>query len=192
MFIWASVSDSFRDLLVAEFRPYADLSSTQLRQLEEHYNLLIRWNERLNLTRITGLLDSVRFHYCESLYLGLKLPVGPLRVADVGTGAGFPGIPIAILRPDLHITLIESHQRKSVFLREAIRNFANARVLSARAEDVSEKYDWVISRAVSAKEVLSAGLAPHYGILLAGADAPAASKRARSPWGIDRLIASST
>src|SRR5579872_6064792 len=125
----ALVPESFRDLLLVEFRPYAELSGKQLDQLEEHYKLLLRWNERLNLTRIEGVLDSVRFHYCESLYLGLKLPSGPLRVGDVGSGAGFPGIPIAILRPDLDITLIESHKRKSVFLREAVRGLSNARVL---------------------------------------------------------------
>jgi 16S rRNA (guanine527-N7)-methyltransferase len=186
------VSESFRDLLLAEFRPYAELSGKQVDQLEEHYNLLLRWNERLNLTRIAGVLDSVRFHYCESLYLGLKLPEGPLRVADVGTGAGFPGMPIAILRPDLDIALIESHQRKAVFLREAVRNLKNARVLSVRAEALPERFDWVVSRAVAFKDVLAARLAPHYAILLAGADAPLASKTQRSPWGADRSIASST
>lgn len=192
MCIWASVSESFRDLLLAEFRPYAELSAKQVDQLEEHYSLLIRWNQKLNLTRIAGVLDSVRFHYCESLFLGLKLPVGPLRVADVGTGAGFPGIPIAILRSDLKVTLIESHRRKAVFLREAVRDLKNVHVISARAEHVAERFDWVVSRAVSPAEVLAAGLAPCYAILLAGADAPHNSKSVKSPWGDDRAIASST
>jgi 16S rRNA (guanine527-N7)-methyltransferase len=192
MCILASVSESFRDLLLAEFRPYAELSAKQVDQLEEHYNLLMLWNQRLNLTRIAGVLDSVRFHYCESLYLGLKLPAGPLRVADVGAGAGFPGIPIAVLRPDLDITLIESHKRKAVFLREAVRDMRNASVLSVRAEELPERFDWVVSRAVAPKDVLATGLAPHYAILLAGADAPLASKTQRSPWGADRSIASST
>src|SRR5215472_3129954 len=104
----------FRELLFNEFRPYAPLTDAQLDQLERHYQALHRWNIKLNLTRINDLSEIVRFHYCESLYLGLKLPPGPLRIADVGSGAGFPGIPLAIIRPELHLTLIESHQRKSV------------------------------------------------------------------------------
>src|SRR5262249_13167144 len=155
-----------RDLLVTEFRPYAELSAKQIERLSEHYHLLLRWNERLNLTRIAGVLDSVRFHYCESLYLGTTLPSGLLRVAVVGSGAGFPGIPIAVLRPDLEITLIESHKRKSVFLREAVRDLKNVRVLSVRAEDVLERFDWLVSRAVSPADVLSHGLAPHYSMLV--------------------------
>ncbi len=149
----------FRELLFAEFGPYAELSEDQLDRLEEHYSLLVRWNQRLNLTRIEGLLESVRFHYCESLYLSLKLPPGPLRVADVGSGGGFPGIPIAVLRPDLQVTLIESHKRKAVFLRESVRALLNVRVLPVRAEEVQERFDWVVSRAVTPKQVLSVGLA---------------------------------
>src|SRR5215471_17097619 len=109
----------FRELLFNEFRPYATLTDPQLDRLERHYNALIRWNQTLNLTRIKDINDVVRYHYCESLYLGLKFPRGPLRVADIGSGAGFPGIPIAIFRPDIDVTLIESHQRKAVFLRES-------------------------------------------------------------------------
>jgi 16S rRNA (guanine527-N7)-methyltransferase len=151
--------------------------------------LLVRWNQHLNLTRIESILDSVRFHYCESLYLGLKLPAGPLQVADVGSGAGFPGIPIAILRPDLSVTLIESHKRKAVFLREAIRHLGNTHVLSARAEERPERFDWVVSRAVAPSEVLSAGLAPNCALLVAAKDASAGSEILRSPWGDGRVLA---
>ena len=182
------MAEAFRELLEAEFRPYAELSTQQLDQLETHHNLLIQWNKGLNLTRIEGVLDSVRFHYCESLYLGLKLPAGRLRVADIGSGAGFPGFPIAVLRPDLDVTLIESHQRKSVFLREAARGLANCRVLSLRAEEVSERFDWVVSRAVSPKDVLASKLAPNYALLIATKDAPIESEIVRSPWGDDRVV----
>src|SRR5579872_2396860 len=108
----------FKEFLAAEFLPYGELTAKQLNQLEAHYLSLGRWNGRLNLTRIVSVTESVQFHYCESLFLARSLPPGPLRIVDVGSGAGFPGIPAAILRPECEVTLIESHQRKSVFLRE--------------------------------------------------------------------------
>src|SRR5437868_3656406 len=98
-----------------------ELPLAKLAALEVHYNLLLRWNTVLNLTGITDLDTAVERHYCESIFLAAHLPAGPLRLADIGSGAGFPGLPIAVLRPDCMVTLIESHQRKSVFLREASR-----------------------------------------------------------------------
>jgi hypothetical protein len=93
--------------------------------------------------------------------------VGPLRIADVGSGAGFPGVPVAVLRPESRITLIESHQRKAVFLKEACRTLANVSVAAKRAEDVAECFDWAISRAVSWEELERVGskLAAHVGFL---------------------------
>src|SRR5262245_12319813 len=109
----------FRELLAKEFAPYETLTEHQLDQLESHYRLLTAWNKRLNLARLGSVEDAVQLHYCESLYLGRALPLGNLRIVDIGSGAGFPGIPIAILRPECSVTLVESHQRKAVFLREA-------------------------------------------------------------------------
>jgi 16S rRNA (guanine527-N7)-methyltransferase len=119
------------------------------------YQLLLRWNRTLNLTSIKRMEEAVERHYCESLFLGTHLPQGPLRIADIGSGAGFPGFPVAVLRPDCSVTLIESHQRKAVFLREASRKLPNVRVLARRAEDVGEQFDWAISRAVSYEDLAS-------------------------------------
>src|SRR6185436_3716445 len=104
--------DVFTELLRLEFSPYGVLSPLQLSQLKLHYELLSRWNRRINLTRITELKESVELNYCESLFLASALPPGRLRIMDVGSGAGFPGIPVAIFRPDCQIDLVESHQRK--------------------------------------------------------------------------------
>jgi 16S rRNA (guanine(527)-N(7))-methyltransferase RsmG len=114
-------------------------------ELEAHYRLLEKWNRTLNLTRIV----EVERNYGESLFLGRHLPVGHLRICDIGSGAGFPGFPVAVLRPDCEVTLIEAHQRKAVFLKEASREIPNIRVLAKRAEDVDDQFDWAISRAVS-------------------------------------------
>ena len=150
---------------------------------------LTRWNERLNLTRIVGLLESVRFHYCESLFLARFLPAGPQKIVDIGSGAGFPGIPVAIFRPECEITLVESHQRKSVFLREVSRDLKNVIVVPKRAEDVSGTFDWVVSRAVAPSDVLKSKLAASFALLIGEDDA--SRLRGSSlpiPWGQQRVL----
>ena len=171
--------EDFKSLLKLEFSAYGALNPQQLSLLEEHYRLLLRWNQKMNLTRITGLQDAVRYHYCESLYLGARLPEGPLRIIDIGSGAGFPGIPVAIYRPECAVDLVESHRRKAVFLREAARELTNVRVVAKRSEAVTGHYDWTISRAVRPEDVLKLNLAPHVAVLGAeGENLPWGEKRA--------------
>lgn len=172
--------EEFKSLLELEFSSYGALTPQQLTLLEEHYRLLLRWNQKINLTRITGLRDAVRYHYCESLYLAKRLPAGPLRIVDIGSGAGFPGIPVAIYRPECNVDLVESHQRKAVFLREAARKLTNVRVLAQRAESVTDSYDWTISRAVRPDEVLKLELAPHIAVL--------GIEGENLPWGENRAL----
>ena len=171
--------DDFKSLLALEFSLYGVLTQQQLTRLEEHYRLLLRWNRKINLTRITSLQDAVRYHYCESLYLATRLPPGPLRIVDIGSGAGLPGIPVAIYRPECTVDLVESHQRKAVFLREAARELKNVRVVAQRAESVTDSYDWTISRAVRPDDVLKLNLASHVAVLGAeGETLPWGEKRA--------------
>ncbi len=163
----------FADLLRQRLAGIVELSLGQVEALEVHYQLLLRWNRTMNLTSIKRMEEAVERHYCESLFLGTHLPEGRLRIADIGSGAGFPGFPVAVLRPDCSITLIESHQRKAVFLREVSRNLPNVRVLARRAEDVKEQFDRAISRAVSYQDLASflKNLAPNVD-LLTGGEAP--------------------
>ncbi len=163
----------FLDLLRERLLGIAELTQAQAEALESHYNLLVRWNRALNLTAIRNLDEVIERHYCESIFLAARLPAGPLRIADVGSGAGFPGLPVAICRSDCLVTLIESHQRKAVFLKEAARGLANVRVLAGRAEETAAEFDLAISRAVSYLD-LSASLkllAPAAD-LLGGAESP--------------------
>jgi len=183
---------NFQSILTAEFAPHGALSDLQLSHLAKHYSLMMRWNRRLNLTRIESVEDAVKLHYCESLFLGTLLPAGPLQVGDVGSGAGFPGIPIAILRPDCQLFLIESHQRKAVFLREAVRDLANVKVVSSRVEELSMSMDWVVSRSVVPIQVLSLTLAPNAALLTSAAAllrTPMPYLVIPSPWGRDRIVA---
>jgi 16S rRNA (guanine(527)-N(7))-methyltransferase RsmG len=176
----------FQDLLAREFAPYGELTPEQLASLEGHHKLLTQWNARLNLTRIRSLLDSVQLHYCESLFLGRALPAGSLKIADIGSGAGFPGIPIGILRPECSVTLVESHQRKAVFLQEAVRGLKNIKVASSRAEDLREQYDWLVSRAVASKDILALSLAPSRALLVGEGEFSDAQPM---PWGNGRFLA---
>ena len=163
----------FPDLLRERLAGIVELSPEQVAALQRHYELMMRWNQTLNLTTITDLAAVVERHYCESVFLGSLLPAGSWKVADVGSGPGFPGLPIAILRPDCTVTLIESHQRKAVFLKEASRGIKNIRVLAKRAEDVAEEFDWVVSRAVSYKDLTrSLGRLGRFAALLTGNEAP--------------------
>jgi len=176
---------------------FADFALTAEQQaaLEAHLDLLMRWNKSLNLTAIRNREEAIERHYCEALFLGARLPAGALRIADIGSGAGFPGFPVAVLRPECSVTLIESHQRKAVFLKEASRKAPNVRVLSKRAEDVTETFDWAISRAVSYADLgrVLRKLAPN-AALLSGMEGPPESlgfvweAPMALPWGEQRFL----
>lgn len=159
--------------MFAELLAGFDLSTEQIKALESHYELMQRWNRTLNLTSIHRLAEVVERHYCESLFIGNVLDAAPQRIADIGSGAGFPGFPLAVLRPDCTVTLIESHQRKAVFLKEVSRNLPNVRVIAKRAEEVLETFDWAVSRAVSYEDLsgILQRLAPKVA-LLTGAEPP--------------------
>jgi 16S rRNA (guanine527-N7)-methyltransferase len=200
MSTWASAV--FRDLLRDRLRGIAELTDEQAEALESHYNLLVLWNRTLNLTAIRNLPEAVERHYGESIFLAARLPAAPLRIADVGSGAGFPGLPVAVYRPDCMITLIESHQRKAVFLMEAARGLANVRVLARRAEQVAEQvnekneeFDLAISRAVSHRDLSPSlkALAPAAYLLGGTQSAPAEMGFAWEPpiplpWGTQRYL----
>jgi 16S rRNA (guanine527-N7)-methyltransferase len=163
----------FTELLCRCVDGICELDAGQLDALEAHYRLLVHWNRILNLTSLKDLETVVRRHYGESLFLGARLPREAKAVADVGSGAGFPGIPVAVLRPRFTVTLIESNQRKAVFLREATRAMKNVSILAKRGESVDEKFDWLVSRAVASGRVLGLlpALAPNIALLVTTGDA---------------------
>lgn len=150
----------------------------------EHFELLLRWNRKINLTRIVDEADAAIRHYGESAVLARWLPPNAGGIADLGSGGGFPGIPIAVLRPELQITLIEAHQRKAAFLREAVRDLPNARVLAVRGEAVQERFGWVVSRAVSWKELrrFVFGLTAEVALLTREEEVEAEKERIALPW----------
>lgn len=160
----------FSELLSQRF---PDLEAGKIAVLEGHWELLRLWNKKLNLTTVNDLETAVERHYAESLFLGAHLPPDQLQIADIGSGPGFPGFPVAVLRPDCTVTLIESHQRKAVFLREASRKLPNVRVVAKRAEEAVGPFDLAISRAVSYQDLARSlpGLASR-AMLLTGQESP--------------------
>ncbi len=177
--------------------PYLALTSAQIDQLFGHFELLRRWNARINLTSIRSAEEIVLRHYCECLYFASVLPE-ICSCADIGSGAGFPGVPLAVLRPQCRVALIESHQRKAVFLRESTRELKNVWVLGERADGVDEKFDWIVSRAVAPEEVLKLvpKLASYVGLLVGSAEIESLnpglrviwSEPMRLPWGERRFV----
>ena len=182
--------DSFAELLIRHLGGRVTINEEQISALDRHYQLLVRWNQVLNLTSIRNTEEAVIRHYCECLFFASLLPDSG-RVLDLGSGAGFPGVPVAILHPEMRVTLLESHQRKAVFLKEATRDLKNVDVVPKRAEDTSGTWDLVVSRAVDPQEVLRQAprLASRIGMLVGGADSLLFEKRTKLPWGDDRWAA---
>jgi len=156
------------------------LSATHLAAFEEYYRQLASWNLRFNLTAITGYEDVQCKHFLDSLSCLLALPQrgqvgaipdamplqlwpGPLRCLDVGSGAGFPGIPLKILLPEARMALLEATAKKVHFLRHVVKvlGLEQVEVLHGRAEDIAhlpdhrERYDFVVARAVANLSVLA-------------------------------------
>lgn len=138
----------------AALKPYLSPVSSRLsHQLSVYLDLLVRWNERTNLTAVRSPEEMVRRHFGESLFAGQHLgePL-PESLLDLGSGAGFPGIPIALLHPAVKVTLAESQNKKATFLREVVRTLgiSNVEVWAGRAEaiPVDRTFDTVTLRAV--------------------------------------------
>jgi 16S rRNA (guanine527-N7)-methyltransferase len=151
--------------------PYLpDPPATLIPQLSAYLDLLLKWNVRTNLTAIRDPEEIVRRHFGESLFAARHLhpgnlnpstdpgtpDAGTITLLDFGSGAGFPGLPIALLRPDVQVTLAESQNKKATFLREAVRtlNLPNVEVWAARAETLpaSRQFRIVTLRAVDNME----------------------------------------
>ena len=136
------------------------LSSAQLQNISTYIDILLRWNARINLTAVRDPEEIVTRHFGESLLAARYLfpvsssvtPVPPVvkAVADVGSGAGFPGLPIRLWAPQISLTLIESNQKKATFLREVTRSLTltDVNIQNVRAETITDKFDVVTLRAV--------------------------------------------
>ena len=115
----------------------------------DYLQLLLRWNERVNLTAIRDEAGILSRHFLESIVCARALSAGIGTLLDFGSGAGFPGLPISLCRPEIQVTLAESQGKKAAFLREAVRVLGvSAKVHAGRAEMIGTQFDCVSLRAV--------------------------------------------
>ena len=129
------------------------VNDEQIRQIQQYMALLLKWNDAMNLTAIQDPLEILYRHFCESMFGASLIATTGGRLADVGSGGGFPGLPLKIVRPDLEVCLIDSNVKKATFLAEVVRELAlpRARVLVSRYEELDEEVaplDIACSRAV--------------------------------------------
>lgn len=133
------------------------LSPEQQQKLDQFYHLLVEWNEKINLTRITSEEDVYLKHFYDSLTIVKVVDLNKVHtLCDVGTGAGFPGIVLKIVFPHLKITLIDSLQKRVNYLNSIIKDLSlnEIEAIHSRGEDYHEKFDVVTARAVANIEKL--------------------------------------
>ena len=139
-------------VLLEPFVGAAGLSSRQLEQVSAYLTLLVKWNAKMNLTAVREPQEMVSRHFGESFFAArLLVRDANVRSAiDLGSGAGFPGMPLAIYAPEISVTLIESQNKKATFLKEVARalELKNVKVFNGRGEEFKEKTDLVTLRAV--------------------------------------------
>lgn len=168
--------------------PYlgAPLAAAQLDQVSQYLDLLLRWNAKTNLTAVRDPEQMVARHFGESFFVASRLLAEetPQTAFDLGSGAGFPGLPLAVYAPQTQVTLIESQNKKATFLKEVVRalGLKNVTVFAGRGEDLKGKANLVTMRAVekfTAAATLAAALLQPEGrlaLLIGSAQAPEAER----------------
>lgn len=158
----------FKEIMIENLKELKiELSNKQLEQFYEYMNLLIEWNKVMNLTGITDPKDIIIKHFIDSLTILNKID-RESKIIDIGTGAGFPGIPIKIIMPDVKMVLLDSLNKRIKFLNEVIAKLQlkNIETIHGRAEDYGkdkkyrEKYDIAVARAVAPLNILLEYLIP--------------------------------
>lgn len=152
--------EEFRKQLLAED---IALTDQQMAQFDTYFHLLVEWNEKMNLTAITEEKEVYLKHFYDSLLVGLKMALNPqAAICDVGSGAGFPSIPLKILYPELSVTIVDSLKKRITFLQELTDQLGltNVHLYHDRAETFGqnpafrEQFDYVTARAVARLNVL--------------------------------------
>jgi 16S rRNA (guanine527-N7)-methyltransferase len=146
-------------LMLAPFK--SDLSQVQLKQIQQYSEMLLHWNRTISLTAVTDPAEIIARHFGESLFAASFLDIGSSRLADVGTGAGFPGLALKIVFPEANIKLFEANLKKCAFLTEVVQRLglANIEVRRARYEESGEKaeaggFDFICARALGEYKML--------------------------------------
>lgn len=168
-------------------------------QIRAYSGLLLRWNQKIALTTVTDPAEIVRFHFGESFFAASLLSPLRGRLADLGSGAGFPGLALKLIAPDLYVTLVESNVKKSTFLSEVARNLRldGVEVARERIEDYPiscNPFDFVTARALGAHDKTLSWAQPRLAtdgrivLWVSGEDARAISRAQGWAWNPPHLI----
>jgi 16S rRNA (guanine527-N7)-methyltransferase len=169
---------NFKDELVMVFKNYGfELSEQQIVKFETYYNLIKEWNEKFNLTAITEQREIIIKHFLDSV-----LPMNEIKenskIIDIGAGAGFPGIPLKIMRDDIELCMVDALNKRTVFLNEVVNKLGlkNVTIIHTRSELIAhsekfrEQYDYCVARALAPLNTLLELCVPFvkiYGYLIA-------------------------
>ena len=139
--------------LLSPFSAELELGEQQILQISTYLDLLVRWNARMNLTAVRQPDSIIQRHFGESLFAAVLIARNGFQaksLADIGSGAGFPGLPVKIAIPQLTVTLIESQQKKATFLKEVVRELSlpATQVWNVRAEAIHRTFELITLRAV--------------------------------------------
>lgn len=161
-------SEKFKSILVEKAKLIGiEVIESQAEKFYRYMSLLLEWNEKMNLTAITDPMEVIIKHFIDSITISKEIENGK-KVIDIGTGAGFPGIPLKIIRPDISVTLLDSLNKRITFLNEVIEalELENIEAIHGRIEELGrnkkyrEIYDYATSRAVANLAVLSEYMLP--------------------------------
>ena len=142
------------ELIVSTLLPFQiQLSTGQIAKIQEYIRLLLKWNQSVSLTSVVDPVEILARHFGESMFICCLMPVEKCRLADIGSGAGFPGLAVKIACHEIHLTLIESNKKKCAFLSEVVRalEFENVEVMPIRFEEARVAPDFaevITARAV--------------------------------------------
>ncbi len=166
-------------------------TAAQIEQINAYISLLLVWNDKVNITSIRDPREILYRHFCESMLAWIVVPMEQGRLADVGSGGGFPGLPLKIIAPDIEVFLIESNTKRATFLAEVVRQLGltGVRVMVQRYEELGEEIapiDFVCTRALGDFDRLlswavSPLLAVRYVVLWVGT-ADASKLRLQAGW----------
>ena len=152
--------EDFRALVATRLLGLWEVDDDALVKLARHHELFDRWNCRLDQTAVRDTGEAVERHYCEGILAAafiarVYVPRGTKLIADIGSGAGFPGAVIAAILPKVTVHLVESNLDKALFLRDSTRGWPNVKVRSSRAHNLPDHFDLLTARGMANREILS-------------------------------------
>ena len=152
--------EDFRALVATRLLGLWEVDDDALSKLARHHELFDRWNMRMDQSAVRDTGEAVERHYCESIFAAayiqrVHVPRGTKLIADIGSGAGFPGSVIAAILPHVTVHLVEQNLDRALFLRDSTRGWPNVKVRSSRATNIPDQFDLLISRSMPGREMLS-------------------------------------